>query len=125
MRSLLTFVAVVGGIIFIHASRIKLPETPTENDPAENLSVPGATDKLPAPAATEALVYMADSLFQSYRGSHGYFVTNHYHVLYVKTDSVYITAQGPVSPRHAEYAEPFIPNRSAFYPLIQSGYKNY
>lgn len=100
MRSILSFVAVVSGIIFIHASKIKLPETPTGNSPVEDLPIPGSMHKLPAPAATEALVYMADSLFQSYRGSHGFFVTNHYHVLYIKTDSVYITAQGPVSPRH-------------------------
>lgn len=100
MRSILSFVAVVSGIIFIHASKIKLPQTPTPERPAENLNIPGSMHKLPAPAATEALVYMDDSLFQSYRGSRGFFVTNHYHVLYVKADSVYITAQSPASRRY-------------------------
>lgn len=99
MRSILTFVAVVSGIIFIHASKIKLPENPANPIPAENVSIPGTMHELPAPAATEALVYMDDSLFQSYRGNHNFFVTNHYHVLYVKTDSVFITAQSPLTTR--------------------------
>ena len=59
MRSILSFVAVVSGIIFIHASKIKLPETPTDNSPVEDLPIPGSMHKLPAPAATEALVYVS------------------------------------------------------------------
>lgn len=97
MRSILTFVAVVSGIIFIHASDIKLPETPAPAIPSNDVSIPGTMRVLPAPAATEAMVYMNDSLFQAYRGNHNYFVTGHYHVLYVKTDSGFVAAKGPLA----------------------------
>ncbi|WP_123846292.1 hypothetical protein [Chitinophaga lutea] len=99
MRSILTFLVVVCGIVLMHASGIKLPDNPTPfnaKSGAAELAIPGSSPKLPAPEATEALVYMPDSLFQSYRGDHNLYVTNHYHVLYVKTDSSFLTPQGPV-----------------------------
>lgn len=99
MRSLLFFALVICGIIFMHASKIKLPENPTTVSKTEDIDIPGATPQLPTPGASEALVYMPDSLFQNYRGNHNLFVTHHYHVLYVKTDSVFVTDQGPVSTR--------------------------
>ncbi len=98
MRSFLTFVAVIGGIVFFHVSKIKLPETPTPiaaGEPVPDLSIPGSTPRLPAPGATEALVFMPDSMFQSYHGDRNFYVTNHFHVLYVKTDTTFLTAPGP------------------------------
>lgn len=100
MRSILTFVAVVSFIVFMHATNLRLPDTPTSIGSlaaAKDLSIPGSTAQLPAPEATEALVYLPDSLFQSYRGDHNLFVTNHYHVLYVKTDTLYMTSPSPVA----------------------------
>lgn len=101
MRSILTFVAVVSFIAFMHATNLRLPNTPTSigtiADAAKDLTIPGSTAQLPVPEATEALVYLPDSLFQSYRGDHNLFVTNHYHVLYVKTDTLYMTSPSPVA----------------------------
>ncbi|WP_343700345.1 hypothetical protein [Chitinophaga sp.] len=100
MRSILTFLVVVSGIVLMHASGIKLPDSPSTlsvNEPAADLEIPGSSPKLPAPQATEALVFMPDSLFQSYRGDHNLYVTNHYHVLYIKTDSSFLTPQIPVA----------------------------
>lgn len=107
MRSILTFVAVVIFIVFMHATNLRLPETPT---PMESISasIPGSKAELPAPEASEALVYMPDSLFQSYRGDHNLYVTNHYHVLYVKTDTVYLTTPGPVSGRRVYAGNMFL-----------------
>lgn len=102
MRSIFTFVIVVSGIVFMHASGIKLPDNPTAvgvKGSANDLAIPGSSPKLPAPQATEALVFMADSLFQSYRGDHNLYVTNHYHVLYVKTDSSFVTPHAPIASR--------------------------
>jgi hypothetical protein len=100
MRSILTFLAVVSGIVLMHASGIKLPDNPGpigSSTQAADLAIPGSSPKLPAPQATEALVFMPDSLFQSYRGDHNLYVTNHYHVLYVKTDSSFLTPQTPMA----------------------------
>lgn len=99
MRSILTFVAVVTFIVFMHATNLRLPETPTSIESfAASASIPGSTAQLPVPEATEALVYLPDSLFQSYRGDHNLYVTNHYHVLYVKTDTLFLTTPaGPVA----------------------------
>ncbi|MGN7719444.1 hypothetical protein [Chitinophaga sp. 22620] len=102
MRSILSFVAVVSGIVLMHASKLKLPANPTElsgaPNPQSEVNIPGSTPKLPAPQATESLVYMPDSLFQAYRGDHNLYVTNHYHVLYIKTDSTFQTAASPLVP---------------------------
>jgi len=94
MRSILTFVAVVTFIVFMHATNLRLPENPT---PVESIaaSIPGSKAQLPVPEASESLVYLPDSLFQSYRGDHNLYVTNHYHVLYVKTDTLFLTTPGP------------------------------
>ena len=84
----------------MHASGIKLPDTPTPlgaENPGADLNIPGSSPKLPDPQATEALVFMPDSLFQSYQGDHNLYVTNHYHVLYVKTDSISLPPQGPIA----------------------------
>lgn len=97
MRSILSFAFVIGAIAFMHASNVKLPDEPTTFGNTEEAAIPGAPDKLPVPDASEALVYMPDSLFQNYRGNHNLFVTNHYHVLYVKTDSVFLTSPSPVT----------------------------
>lgn len=101
MRSFLTFLVVVSGIVLMHASGLKLPDNPSplsaKGNPAADLAIPGSSPKLPAPEATEALVFMPDSLFQSYRGDHNLYVTNHYHVLYIKTDSSFLTPQAPVA----------------------------
>ncbi|MGX5818317.1 hypothetical protein ACWKWU_08990 [Chitinophaga lutea] len=88
----------------MHASKIKLPDNPAplaSKEAPSDLAIPGSTPKLPAPEASEALVFMPDSLFQAYRGDHNLFVTNHYHVLYVKTDSVApLTPVGPAIADH-------------------------
>lgn len=98
MRSILTFVAVVTFIVFMHATNLRLPETHTPIESfAASASIPGSTAQLPVPEATESLVYLPDSLFQAYRGDHNLYVTNHYHVLYVKTDTLYLTTPGPVA----------------------------
>ncbi len=98
----MSFVAVVSGIVFMHASKLKLPVNPTElsetASPAAEVNIPGSTPKLPVPQATESLVYMPDSLFQAYHGDHNLYVTNHYHVLYIKMDSVFQTAASPLVP---------------------------
>lgn len=98
MRSILSFVAVVSGIVFMHASKLKLPAGVagiTGNEAPAEMNIPGSTARLPVPRATESLVYMPDSLFQAYQGDHNFLVTNHYHVLYIKTDS---TAQADLRP---------------------------
>lgn len=74
----------------MHASQLKLPDTVNDQSP-----IPGTTTQLPAPAASEELVFMPDSLFKHYRDL-DLNVTHHYHVLYIKTDSVVTsTAQTP------------------------------
>lgn len=100
MRSILMFLAVVGGIVTMHASNLKLPDTP---EPAiqgdkSSVAIPGSAKALPAPEASEAVVYMPDSVFHVYR-DHNLFVTDHYHVLYVKTDTVFLTTQSPANNR--------------------------
>lgn len=89
------FIVVVGGIVTMHASNLKLPDTP--NVPAgdkASVAIPGSAKALPAPDASESVVYMPDSVFHVYR-DHNLFVTDHYHVLYVKTDTVFLTTQSP------------------------------
>jgi hypothetical protein len=102
MRSILTFVAVVTFIVFMHATNLRLPDTPTTvgSFATSAQTIPGSSAQLPVPEASEALVYLPDSLFQTYRGDHNLFVTNHYHVLYVKTDTLYLTTPaGPMASR--------------------------
>ncbi|MBO9152724.1 hypothetical protein ACFOTA_10935 [Chitinophaga sp. GCM10012297] len=99
MRSILSFVAVVSGIVFMHASKLKLPEGQVAgNEAAAEMNIPGSTSRLPVPGAAESLVYMPDSLFQAYQGDHNFLVTNHYHVLYIKTDSVQQANLRPLVP---------------------------
>ena len=105
MRSILSFVAVVIGIVFMHASKLKLPASPAEmsenGNPVAETNIPGTTSRLPAPGATESLVYIPDSRFRAYQGDHNFLVTNHYHVLYIKTDSSFFQAS----------ASPLVPHR--------------
>lgn len=107
MRSILTFAAVVTFIVFMHATNLRLPENPT---PVENIaaSIPGSKAQLPVPEASEALVYLPDSLFQAYRGDHNLYVTNHYHVLYVKTDTLFLTTPAPVQSRRVYAGNMFL-----------------
>lgn len=92
------FLAVVGGIVTMHASNLKLPDTPnvtrTGDDASASVKIPGSAPALPAPEATEELVYMPDSIFHEHQ-AHNLYVTDHYHVLYVKTDTVFLTTQSP------------------------------
>ncbi|WP_341841942.1 hypothetical protein [Chitinophaga caseinilytica] len=100
MRSILMFLVVVGGIVTMHASNLKLPDAPNAPTTGGNsdVSIPGSAKALPAPDASESVVYMPDSVFHVYR-DHNLFVTDHYHVLYVKTDTVFLTTQSPESHR--------------------------
>ncbi len=101
MRSILMFLVVVGGIVTMHASNLKLPDAPNATKPNGKAAVtilPGSAKALPTPEASEAVVYMPDSVFHVYR-DHNLFVTDHYHVLYVKTDTVFLTTQSPENHR--------------------------
>lgn len=100
MRSILMFLVVVGGIVTMHASNLKLPDAPNATQPKGNaaVAIPGSAKALPAPEASESVVYMPDSVFHVYR-DHNLFVTDHYHVLYVKTDTVFLTTQSPAGNR--------------------------